>query len=56
MFNIINFPTRIGNESETAIEKLLIDSTRLSLFIALHFVNGLSDCNGQYVVLHNVFC
>ena len=55
MFNVIDFPTRICNESASAIDSIFIDSTRINLFSVAAIYNGISDHEEQYLVLEETF-
>jgi hypothetical protein len=45
--SIVQFPTRIANNSKTSIDNIFLDTTKLANFIISPFLNGLSDHDAQ---------
>jgi len=50
----INFPTRIKNNSRSAIDNIFLDTTQFRMYTAYSMVNGLSDHDAQMLELHAV--
>jgi len=50
----INFPTRIKNNSRSAIDNIFLDTTQFRMYTAYSMVIGLSDHDAQMLELHAV--
>jgi len=55
MFNVIDFPTRICDESISADDSILLDGSRIKLLAVAPTFNSLSDHEVQYLVLDKIF-
>jgi hypothetical protein len=53
LYNIVDFPTRIGNNSATAIDGIFIDKNKISNYAIMPIVNGLSDHDAQLLLVYN---
>ena len=49
---MIDFPTRIYNDSSSAIDNIFIDITRLNNHQVFPLINGLSDHDVQIIILN----
>jgi hypothetical protein len=54
LVSVINFPTRVKNNSRSAIDNIFLDATQFEMFTSLPMVNGLSDHDAQMLELHAV--
>jgi hypothetical protein len=52
LFSTIDFPTRIYNDSSSAIDDIFNDITSLNNHQVLSLINGLSYHNAQIIILH----
>jgi hypothetical protein len=52
--HIVNFATRIQNESSTAIDNIFVDNSRLGSTITLPLKNGLSDHDAHLLTINNI--
>jgi hypothetical protein len=52
--SIVSFPTRIQNSSNSAIDNIFIDSSRLEHISIKPVINGLSDHDAQLLVIKNI--
>jgi hypothetical protein len=52
LFSTTDFPTRIYNESSSAIDDIFIDITILNNHQVLPLINGLSDHDAQIIILN----
>ena len=52
LVSVINFPTRIKNNSSTTIDNIFLDTTTLGKYTVCPVVNGLSDHDAQMLELH----
>jgi hypothetical protein len=43
MFNVINFPVRISDESGSVVDSIFVYGSRVSFFIVAPIFNDLSD-------------
>jgi hypothetical protein len=50
----VKFPTRIHNNSFTAIDNIFINNIKFENFSIYPFVNGMSDHDAQIIVMHNL--
>jgi hypothetical protein len=55
LFHITDFPTRTTKGSNTAIDNICIDLSRINSFQIFSLTNGLSDHEAQYLRLNNIF-
>jgi hypothetical protein len=53
-YNIVNFPTRVGRKSFTAIDGIFIDKYKLNSYSIIPVVNGLYDHGAQLLLLNNI--
>jgi hypothetical protein len=53
LYNIVDFPTRIDNNSATAIDGFFIAKCKLSNYTIVPVVNGLSDYDAQLLSLND---
>ena len=51
LISVINFPTRIKNNSSSLIDNIFLDTTKLGKFSTSPVVNGLSDHDAQMLEL-----
>jgi hypothetical protein len=51
----VQFPTRIQNNSHSAIDNIFINTFKFSSFSVYPIINGLSDHNTQCIVICNIF-
>jgi len=51
---VINFPTRIKNNSRSAIDNIFLDTTQFGMYTTCSVVNGLLDHDVQMLELHVV--
>jgi hypothetical protein len=54
LYNIVNFPARIGSKSFMAIDGIFIDKYKINSYFIIPVVNGLSDHDAQLLLLNNV--
>jgi hypothetical protein len=54
LFSTVNFPTRIQNNSCSAIDNIFIDYSRLGTFRIDSVCNGLSDHDAQLILIHDI--
>jgi exonuclease III len=52
--SVVNFPTRIQQNSATAIDNIFIDITRYGNYSISPIVNGLSDHDAQIITLNSI--
>jgi hypothetical protein len=52
LFSTIDFPTRIYNDSISAVDNILIDITRLNNYQVFSLINGLPDHDLQTIILN----
>jgi hypothetical protein len=50
----MNFATGVQNSSSTAIGNIFIDIMRLSSSCTSSTVNGISDCDAQFLTINNL--
>ena len=50
----VDFPTRITDNTSTAIDNIFIDKTKNNDYTIEPVINGLSDHDAQVLVLHNI--
>jgi hypothetical protein len=48
---VINFPTRIKNNSSSTVDNIFLDATKLGTYSTFPVVNGLSDHDAQRLEL-----
>jgi exonuclease III len=53
IFHTVEFPTRTGNNTSTAIDNIFIDRVRINSFKVISISNRLSDHDAQCLVLQN---
>jgi hypothetical protein len=53
--SMVQFPTRIQNNSHSAIDNIFIDTFKFSIFSVYPIINGLSDHIAQCIVICNIF-
>ena len=51
--SIVNFPTRIQNNSATAIDNIFIDTSKMGNYTISPIINGLSDHDAQFITLYS---
>lgn len=51
----VKFPSRIQNNSQSAIDNIFINTFKFSSFSVYPIINGLSDHDTQCIVIHNIF-
>jgi len=49
---IVEFPTRFGLNSRTAVDYVFIDMSTIGKYELYPLINGLSDCDTQLLILH----
>jgi hypothetical protein len=49
--NTVNFPTRLQNNSATAIDNIFIDASLQGNYVIYPLCNGLSDHDVQLIIL-----
>ena len=54
LYSIIDFPTRIYNNSQTMIYNILINKFKNENYLVSHLINGLSDHDVQVLILFNI--
>jgi hypothetical protein len=57
MYNLsctVNVATRTQNSSSTAVNIILVDSTRLNSSSTSLIVNGMSNHDGQFIIINNI--
>jgi len=52
LVSVINFPTRIKNNSSTTIDSIFLDVSKLGTYTTHPMVNGLSDHDAQLLELN----
>jgi hypothetical protein len=52
--NTVYFPTRIQNNSATAIDNIFIDTSKFDNYVILPVVNGLSDHDAQLIMINDI--
>ncbi|PNF30772.1 hypothetical protein B7P43_G06180, partial [Cryptotermes secundus] len=50
----VNFPTRVQNNSSSAIDNIFIDNSKLRDYTVGPFINGLSDHDAQLIEINNI--
>ena len=55
LFHIIDFPTGMTKVSSSAIDNIFIDYSRINSFKVFSLINGLSECEAQYLCGNNIF-
>jgi hypothetical protein len=48
---VINFPTRVKNNSRSAIDNIFLDTTQFGMYSTFSLVNGLLDHDAQMLEL-----
>jgi hypothetical protein len=54
LFGTVNIPPRINNDSTSAIHNIFFDITKMDEYEIIPLINGLSDHNGQLLILNNI--
>jgi hypothetical protein len=54
LYRVVDFPTRITNNSFTAIDSIFLDYNRLNSSHAFSVINRLSDHDAQYLTVSNM--
>jgi hypothetical protein len=54
LVSVINFPTRVKNNSRSAIDHIFLDTTQFEKYTICSMVNGLSDHSAQILELYVV--
>jgi hypothetical protein len=54
-FYTVQFPTRITENTSSAIDNIFTDRARINLFEVISISNGLSDHDAQCLVIKNIF-
>jgi hypothetical protein len=52
LISVIDFPTRIKNNSSTLIDNIFLDTAKLGMYTTYLVANGLSDHDAQLLELH----
>jgi hypothetical protein len=52
--SVINFPTRVKNNSRSATDNIFLDTTQFGMYTTCSILNGLSDHDAQMLELHAV--
>jgi len=50
----VYFPTRIQNNSATAIDNIFIDTSKFDSYVILPIINGLSDHDAQLITINDI--
>jgi hypothetical protein len=50
--SVINFTTRVKNNSRSAIDNIFLDTTQFGMYTTCSMVNGLSDHDAQMLELY----
>jgi hypothetical protein len=50
----VEFPTRIQNNSHSAIDNIFINTFKFNNFSLFRIINGLSDHNAQRIIIRNI--
>ena len=50
----VYFPTRIQNNSATAIDNIFIDTSKFDNYVILPIIHGLSDHDAQLITINNI--
>jgi len=53
LMGIVEFPTRFGTNSQTAIDNIFIDTSTFREYKLYPLINGLSDHDAQYLIIDN---
>jgi hypothetical protein len=51
----VQFPSRIPNNSHSAINNIFINTLKFSDYSSFPIINGLSDHDAQEIIIHNIF-
>ena len=51
----VQFPTRIQNKSQSAIDNIFINTFKFNSFTVYPIINDLSDHDAQSILIHNIF-
>jgi hypothetical protein len=54
LIQVVNFPTRIGNDIGTLIDNIFLDFMRLNHYSVYPMKNGLSDHDAQILILNKL--
>jgi len=54
LYSAIQFPTRITNSSASTIDSIFINTVKFNDFIVHPLINGMSDHDAQFIVLHDI--
>jgi hypothetical protein len=54
LYSTVNFPTKIYNNSITAIDNIFIDKVKYENYSIHPLVNGLSDHDTQIITINNI--
>jgi len=54
LHSMIQFSTRIHNNSASAIDNIFINTFKYNNFTVYPWINGMSDHDAQIIVLHNI--
>jgi hypothetical protein len=52
LFSVVHFPTRICSTTQTLVDNIFIDTTKIDNYNTIPVLNGLSDRDGQLLFLH----
>jgi hypothetical protein len=52
LISVINFPTRIKNNSRSAVDNIFLDITQFGMYTTCPMVNGLSDHGAHMLELY----
>ena len=53
LMGIVEFPTRFGTNSQTAVDNIFIDTSTFQEYKLYPLINGLSDHDAQYLIIDN---
>jgi hypothetical protein len=54
LFSTVNFPTRMNNDCSSAIDNVFFDISKMGDYEIIPLINGLSDHDGQLIILNNI--
>jgi hypothetical protein len=54
LYSTVDFPTRIYNNSITAVDNIFINTANQNSISVYPWINGLSDHDAQIIVLHDI--
>jgi hypothetical protein len=54
LYSTVNFPTRVHNNSVTAVDNIFIDKVKYENYSIHPLVNGLSDHDAKVITINNI--